>query len=99
MKLFEMTLYQGADDSISQLYFENTEMTREKFLDKIEQAVREEFKKYSKNQNDEDLIFFYKEILNESCRNLAIAKEKFIKYGNVENSLDFFFTIKEKFVE
>lgn len=99
MKIFEMTLYQGIDDSISQLYFENNEISRAKFIDKIQQIIKEEFNSSLKNQHDDDLNFFYKEIYNESCSNLALVKDKFIKQAKVEHSIDFFFTIQEKLVE
>lgn len=101
MYIFEMIFIQVPEDKICFFYFENNVITREKFIRKIEEKIQDELVIcLGKIQNqDRELINFYKNIYIESLNNILKIKNKFIQTGFANLESECILKVECKYIE
>lgn len=98
MKVYEMSLIQGFEDPIRQLYLQNNEQVRKSFIEKIEMIIFEELKSSLMNLKNEGLINFYNDIYCESYAYLVAMKDDFILHGYAEYQPHYFLKVEERLI-
>lgn len=99
MKIYEMILSMGiVEEQKRMLYLENSIISRNDFLLKMERIIHDELNSFKNSQTDAEVIHFFEQIYYESMGYLKEMSSTFIHHGIAKLDQYLFLSVEEKLV-